>query len=269
MLQPRVPSLFEPPPTLRLARFSPIPSMKADAGTRSDAADLTPQADAHIRTRPGTRENPDGPSLGQPNDSAPTGNKDAPVVRITGRKRSPQLALEPNALTMQERESDSATPEPSSRPKQGITSRQPRETGRSLPDAIHEARWSDAALPMQRSRVTPVPEPQSIPAHHKDTEVEKSESHGLMREEPRRVTVPERAEFALHSERPSPKIPTFPATETKASEDAAREFNVSVVIGRVNVQAVFPQSPPARPARTAPAPLLSLEQYMKQRGGHG
>ncbi len=270
LLQPRVPSLFEPPPTLRLARFSPIPSLKADVETRPDAADsVTPQDDAHIRTIPSTRENPIGSSYGPQNDRAATGDQDAPVARITGRKRSPQFALGPKALSEEERESDSAPPEPSVRPKHRITPRQSRETERTLPDALREATWTDAELATQRPRVAPVAGPRSTPTHPKETEVDKSESHGPVREEPRRVTVPDRAEFALHSERLSPKIPKFPPTETKAMEQPTREFNVSVVIGRVNVQAVFPQAAPARPAHTAPAPLLSLEQYMKQRGGQG
>jgi hypothetical protein len=270
MLQPRVPSLFEPPPTLRLARFSPIPSLKADVEIRPDAADsVTPQYDAHIRTIPTTRENPAGPSYGHQKDSAPTSDQDTPAARITGRKPTPRLALEPNALTVQEGESDSATPESSSRPKQRITPRQFRETERTLPDAIHEATREDARLATHRSTGTSVAEARSEAVHHKDAEINQRESHSAVREEPRRVTVPERPDLAVHSQRPFPQTPTFPPTETKATEDGAREFNVSVVIGRVNVQAVFAQPAPARPVHAAPEPLLSLEQYMKQRGGQG
>jgi hypothetical protein len=110
--------------------------------------------------------------------------------------------------------------------------------------------------------------PRSTAPLYKETDVDKSEPRAQVLEEPRRATVRERSEFAALSERPSSKAPTFTPTEMKTTEDAAREFNVSVVIGRVNVQAVLPQSP-ARPAHSAPAPLLSLEQYMKQRGGQG
>jgi hypothetical protein len=51
--------------------------------------------------------------------------------------------------------------------------------------------------------------------------------------------------------------------------DQANEVgpNISVVIGRVSVQAVMQQAAAVRPPLSPPAPLLSLDQYLKQRGG--
>jgi hypothetical protein len=63
-----------------------------------------------------------------------------------------------------------------------------------------------------------------------------------------------------------------PATPTPPAErnvDQANEVgpNISVVIGRVSVQAVMQQAAAVRPPLSPPAPLLSLDQYLKQRGG--
>ena len=74
---------------------------------------------------------------------------------------------------------------------------------------------------------------------------------------------PQASHFA---EQPSALIPLRPEAQTRNGE-IPPDSNVSVVIGRVVVQAVLPPAPPLRAPTPPPAPMLSLEQYLKQRGG--
>jgi hypothetical protein len=44
---------------------------------------------------------------------------------------------------------------------------------------------------------------------------------------------------------------------------------IKITIGRVDVRAIMPAAHVPRPAPTRPKPALSLEDYLKQRGGEG
>jgi hypothetical protein len=271
VLQPRVPSLFEPPPALRLARLSPIPSLKAGVETRLDSADsLTTQRDWRYRTWPGTREMRVAFVDDQQSESErPKGDRDhAAVSRIIGHKRREPVGMEPDALTVPETESVSPAPDRISRRKPRITPAPVSRTEQTRPAAIEPATWKDTGGGEPRRKAAPATEPRSEAIRPKELDVDEPEARVSVRHEARSVAAPERAEVAAQSQLPSPKTPTFPLAETKDAEERDGGFSVSVVIGRVNVQAVLPQPVPVRLTHSAPAPLLSLEQYMKQRGGH-
>lgn len=59
------------------------------------------------------------------------------------------------------------------------------------------------------------------------------------------------------------EVPAAVASEPSADAPPT----VQIVIGRVSVQALAPRAPEPRAARVAPAPRLSLEEYLRQREG--
>ena len=70
--------------------------------------------------------------------------------------------------------------------------------------------------------------------------------------------------FPLTSLRPFTEPFALPQNSKAASEPAPI---IRVNIGRIEVRAVTPAAPPARPKRPRAGPMLSLEDYLKQRGG--
>lgn len=70
--------------------------------------------------------------------------------------------------------------------------------------------------------------------------------------------------FPLTSLRPFTEPFALPQNSKAASEPAPV---IHVNIGRIEVRAVTPAAPPVRPQRARPGPMLSLEDYLKQRGG--
>jgi hypothetical protein len=267
-LQPRVPSLFEPPPALRSARLAPFPPLKADSDTRLDSGDsATPQHDWRSRSlsRP---ETPVASVYDHQSSERQTPGKDQPTVsRITGLKRRQSVPIEPVALSADETER--VPPAPDSRAKPRIIPTGAPRTEPARSDAIEPPKWTDYRIATQQRKASPEAEPRSEAISRKEPDVRDAEQRVSARPEVRSVTAPERAEVAAHSLRPAPKkMPTFPRAEARDAEETDGGFNVSVVIGRVNVQAVLPQPAPVRLAHSSPAPLLSLEQYLKQRGGH-
>lgn len=70
--------------------------------------------------------------------------------------------------------------------------------------------------------------------------------------------------FPLTSLRPFTEPLALPQNSKAASEPAPI---IRVNIGRIEVRAVTPAAPPARSKRPRAGPMLSLEDYLKQRGG--
>jgi hypothetical protein len=268
-LQPRVPSLFEPPPALRSARLTPFPFLKADSESCMDSGDsTTPQQDWRSRSL-SRRETPVASSDNQPgkSDSDKPGGDHADASRITGRNRRQAASTEPAALCADETEPVPSAPD--SRAKPRIVPAVVTSTGQVRSDANEPPKGRDAGIVVARLRKnSPAMEPRSKATYRKEPDVTDSEPRASMRPGVRNVEAPERAEVAALSLRPAPRTPTFPRAEARNVEDTDGVFSVSVVIARVNVQAVLPQPTPVRLAHPSPAPLLSLEQYLRQRGGH-
>jgi hypothetical protein len=267
-VQPRVPTLFESPPALRSARLTAFPLLKADSESRLDSGDsVTTQPDWRFRNLI-RREAPVASGGDEPSGSErQTLHKDQPPVsRITGHKRREAVSIEPAVLSVEETEHVPRAPD--SRAKPRIIPAVARRTEQVQSDASDLVKSADSGITAQRRKDSPATEPRSESTSRSERDVRDFEPRVSTRPEVQSVTAPERAEVVAQSLRPAPQTPTFPRAEARDSQDTDRGFNVSVVIGRVNVQAVLPQPGPVRLAHSAPAPLLSLEQYLKQRGGH-
>jgi hypothetical protein len=200
-----------------------------------------------------------------------TSDKDeATVSRITGHKRREPVSIEPAVSSVDETERVLSAPEFEARAKPRITPAVAQRTEQVRLGTIETPKGTDtgiAAAPLRRnSRAT---EPRSETRSRKETDADVSDPEPITstRSEARSVTAMDRAEVAAHSLRPAPRAPIFQRVEAR-DEERDGGFSVSVVIGRVNIQAALPQSAPVRLVHSSPAPLLSLEQYLKQRGGH-
>jgi len=269
-LRPRVLSLFEPPPALRSARLAPFPSLKADPDTRLDSGDsAAPQHDWWSRGRMSRRETPVASADGEQNagERQAHDSDQATVSRITGHKRRQPVSIEPAALSRDETDGVAHAPEGPAPAKPRITPAAAPRTEKVRSDAIEPSKGTDTGIASQLRRASPDAESRSDATSRKEDRRDPEQSVSA-RPEVRSVAAPERAEVAAHSLRPAPKTPTFPRADARDAEEKERGFSVSVVIGRVNVQAVLPQPAAFRLAHSSPAPLLTLEQYLKQRGGH-
>ena len=265
-LQPRVPSLFEPPPALQSARLTPFPLLKVDSDTRFDTADsATPQREWRLRNPPrpetpvaSVEDQPRG-SLGQIADKDP-----GPVSRIPGHKRREPIPIEPVLSAANETADTPSMPD--SRTKPRIVPLAATRSEHARADAIASPDSADIVMPPS-TKAPPLraTRSQATPAGKPDTR--DPDQRLSIRPEVHDVTPPRRAEVVTQSLRPVPRTPTFPRAEARDTEATERGFSVSVVIGRVNVQAVLPPAT-VRVAHCAPAPMLSLDQYLKQRGGH-
>lgn len=268
-LQPRVPSLFEPPSTLRSARLTPLPFLRADSDTRLDSGDSsTPNHDWWSRGRVSRRVTPVASGDGQQSgDDQQTQDTDkAAVSRITGHKRRQPASMEPASLSGDETERVPPAPDSRATPRivPGFAPRAQQERS----GAIESPKWTDTGIAAQPRKAPPATELQSEPTPRREPDVRDAEQRVSTRPEVRSVATPERAEVAAQYLRPNPKVPSFARAEARNAEEKDGGFSVSVVIGRVNVQAALPQAAPARLAHSSPAALLSLEQYLRQRGGH-
>jgi hypothetical protein len=269
-LQPRVPSLFEPPPTLRLARVAPFPSLQADPETRLDAGEsVTHQSESWSRDRASRRETP----LASVDDKQSVGDRQTPdsnqatVSRITGNKPRRPVSIEPAVLPVDETRLG-PSPEGLARAKSRIALATTPGTEQVRPEAIEPPKLTNTRVATaQLRRAAPATDTQSDTTSYRKFEVRDSERAVSVRPEVRSVAAPERTEAVDHLLRPAPKTLTSSRAEASEVEEKDRGLNVSVVIGRVNVQAVLPQPTPVRLAHLAPPPMLSLEQYLKQRGG--
>jgi hypothetical protein len=267
-LQPRVPSLFEPPPALRSARLTPFPFLKVDSDTRFDSADSsTPQLDWRSRNlrRPETPvasiDDQHSGRQGQIADKDP-----GPVSRITGHKRREPVPIEPVLSAADETTDTPSTPD--SRTKPRIVPLAATRTEHARADAIGPPESADIGITAPSPKAPPLRAARSEATPPGEPDARDPDQRLSTRPEVHDVTPPERAEVVTQSLRPVPRVPTFRRAEARDGEDTERGFSVSVVIGRVNVQAVLPQPAPVRLTHSAPAPMLSLDQYLKQRGGH-
>jgi hypothetical protein len=268
-LQPRVPSLFEPPPALRSARLGPLPFLKVEPETRLDSGDSGPPHDwsprGRIRnweTRVATGGDQESGSERQTRDADRTKGS-----RIMGHKARQTAPAEPAALSVSKAESTPSAVESVARTKPRIVPADGpgREPARS--DAAEPPKLAETGIAPQRPKLSPT-EPRPESTRRKQPPDGDSEFPVFVRHEQRSVAADARAEVPTYSQPPTPKPLAFPRTEPNDAQEKDGGFSVSVVIGRVNVQAVLSQPAPARLAHPAPAPLLSLEQYLKQRGGH-
>lgn len=304
-VKPRVPSLFEPPPVSLSARFTAFPSLKAERETRLDpdhhlpsrvaplalkhrlredhvrpandvnderfsiarnasshwqsraAADLAPgQEEVHGGDRQGTSERQERQTDDQPKP-----------LRIIGRKRKEAPPTGPAVSTVREADVMELAPKQLCWAEPGITpalSLKPEGKEPEVRENKQEARADFRRFSSQRQKTSGVgPRSQGPVLQEQQSAEDTVRDSGSDRA--RRDTVFWRRETVASTERPALRVPALPVAELKKGEETTP--NISVVIGRVSVQAVMPQPAPARLVLPPPAPLLSLEQYMKQRGG--
>jgi hypothetical protein len=268
-LQPRVPSLFEPPPALRSARLGPFPFLKAEPETRLDSGDSgrphewSPRGRLSKReTRVATGDDQESGSERQTRDADRA--KGSRIMGHTPRQTAP---AEPEPLSVSKAESASSGVESVARTKPRIVPAAVPGTEPTRWDAAEPPKLAETGIAPQRPKLSPT-EPRPESTLRKEPQDGDSESPVFVRQEERSIAAPARAEVPAHSQPPTPRTPAFPRPEANDTQEKDGGFSVSVVIGRVNVQAVLPQPAPVRLAHPAPAPLLSLEQYLKQRGGH-
>jgi hypothetical protein len=268
-LQPRVPSLFEPAPALRSARLGPFPLLKVEPETRRDSADSGPPHDWSPRGRLSNRETPvaagedqQGGSERQTRDTDQTTS-----ARIMGHK--PRQTAPTEAAAFSVSKTDPAAPAPES-----VAHMKPRIVPAAVPgtepvrsDATEPPKPSETGIAPQRPKRSPT-EPRSESTLRKGQQDGDSETPVSVRNDARSVPAPARTKVLTHSQQPTAKTPPFQRTDATDAQEKDAGFSVSVVIGRVNVQAVLPPPAPVRLVRPAPAPLLSLEQYLNRRGGH-
>jgi hypothetical protein len=95
--------------------------------------------------------------------------------------------------------------------------------------------------------------------------------------QPKNITHPESvSDHARRSSTPAmpvvqPRVTVYrePPVSTPSEGTAMPEPapTIKITIGRVDVRAMMPAAPAARPAPARPSPALSLDDYLKQRGG--
>jgi hypothetical protein len=265
VLQPRVPSLFEPPPALRMARLGPIPFLNANPESRPASADSLPSGNLPSLTRPSTPTSSSYSDEQASERRRPPANQDQAVgQRILGRKREQPVAFQTDAVDGGETVGASVATEKPLRPKSQIVPASPSRTeqrGAKCADppmltGAEVTTWRQSPSDERRSEITVRQEP-APPV---------LDPLSSMRPETR-VLATDRTESSISSSRPTSNAPDFQIIDSRESKDSG--LSVSVVIGRVNVQVALPQPAPVRLSRPTPPPMLSLEQYMKQRGGQG
>lgn len=268
VLQPRVPSLFEPPPALRMARLGPIPFLNVNPEPRPDSADSLPSGDLPSRTRPSTPTSSSSSDEQASERRRPPANQDQAVgQRILGRKREQPVAFQTDAVDAGETVGASVAAEKPPRPKSQIVPASP-------PPRTEQRGAKSADPPMLTGaevttrRQSPSDERRSEITVRRESAPPVLDPLSSMRPETR-VLATDRTESSISSSRPISKAPDFPIIDSRDSESKDSGLSVSVVIGRVNVQVALPQPAPVRLSRPTPPPMLSLEQYMKQRGGQG
>jgi hypothetical protein len=255
-VQPRLPSLFEPPATSLSARLVPF-------------TNLRPVPDGQEGHEPAVLASTVGPQPeGRMSATLPTAHDNS--RRKQGKDQDPPQALhpaeerktgrdKPAPLVPHGRESDDSilaeNPPPRPRPRIAPATFISDEI-RSVVPPTNDA---SARAPADGFPSAVLTRPESRP--HADPIAQRASEPSALEFDAR----PPRA-----SQPPAPlPLTQQPAAVTVPSVSHAVEPgpNVSVVIGRVSVQAVMPQPFAVRPPSPPPAPLLSLEQYLKQRGG--
>jgi len=275
-VQPRLPSLFEPPrATLGSAfasspKISFVPERPVAAGEATDAVRMqTPDSAARGRgdsaqaKRPVELESPSIP--GGPQAREQSQEQQKPIQVIATSKRGQTVSEPPPASHARQFTNTDSVVNKKLGPQTGINpahasplDRKDRPVFQRSEQSARETAAAHGGTASHQSSRNPRPEAEE----QTGTAVKpRGEESAAVR---RRPTVVQR-------EAPAPsKVPALsPARDFDSNQSDSREPGpqINVVIGRVSVQAIMPQAASQRVAPPPPAPLLSLEQYMKQRGG--
>jgi hypothetical protein len=231
-LQPRLPARFEP-----LAPYSPSPRNARDSLERDEMED----APATLRANGGmTRQPPPH------NETRATTMTDAPMQRLAPQVSAIHSALDAGRSTIQ--------------PAQPVAPAASNDSvSQSLAVRALARASADAMARME------------APASHRSP-------IGVTERRTRQPNTPATDQRAIdaRAQKPviRPEVRLAPPAHSTVSEreraeaDLPAEPVVHVTIGRVEVRAVLPGAPPARPAQTPPR-KSSLEDYLRGRKGGG
>jgi len=246
-LRPRTASRFEGPATtapVRPAaggRIDEEPGGRPALGADRTGGEPAPAADAAWRRAPGEAGAPDvGAS------EPPRARPDAAAAPPPGRRISPRRPRAPGGGTSPATPPGSgAAAAPHLRPAAAERSRPSR-----TPAPVPSAPPSPSGDP--RARAAPLP---AVPGAEGAPPTPAGSAPG-----PREPLLPSRPKVSPASHQP-------PVAGPRRGAAAPPETVIRVTIGRVDVRAVPPARPPAREARAAPQPRLTLEGYLERRRG--
>jgi hypothetical protein len=248
-IQPRVPSLFEPPQTPGGALLTPSRGIQTEreAAVAPEAPPVVHRAEAFVRE----------PQVAVPSMPPLEPRLQAVQQRVQERPESPRVAerkLETHVKPAPRDTREPATPPRKSEPPESVVpNRLPRQIVPRRADPIVAAPREDppAARPKQAA-VRP-----ELPPSRNREEGKLAPAIATSRLE---NVSPQRYAPPVLPRRTTPTPPDLAFTPEAGP-------TISVVIGRVTVQPVMPATASARPAAGPPAPRLSLDQYLERRGG--
>lgn len=254
IVRPRVPSLFEPPAGSLSARLMSVPLKRAEEIIRPEIEPFQPPAVITQKREPEKQQEGRGSADAGPvpRPQAIRSIRDLPAAS-TAQSMPRMNPHESRQVTPAAEIADRRVPLPDPpalrRPPQGHDARV--DSGPARPQKATEQ-----PPPTMRRIFQPRPEKPDTPVHR--------------REAPATVA-PDRAPDPIRHAVPTPALTANHAAAVRTKEaqlDRAPDAgpSIEVVIGRVTVNAVMTPAAPARVAAAPPPPLLSLDQYLKQRG---
>ena len=247
-IQPRVPSLFEPPQTPGGALVTPLRGiqMEREAAVAPEAPPVLHRAEAFGR-EPQVAV-PPLPPLEPRLQAVQQKVQERPEPRVTERK--PEANVKPAPRDTRE---PAIPPRKSELSESVAPNRLPRQIVPRRADPIVAAPREDP--PAARPKQVAV-RPELPPSRNRE---EGKVAPAITTSRPESVSPRHYAPPVL-PRRATPVLPDLAFTPEAGP-------TISVVIGRVTVQPVMPAPAAARPAAGPPAPRLSLDQYLERRGG--
>jgi hypothetical protein len=268
VIQPRIPSLFEPPTAALSARF-----------TRFPATPATPEQQPSL-----TSEHSVEPARTQ----IPEAQKSLPTIQPTSRETLPPIELAQDDR-LNNRETVQAPTPRSQRPKAdslqpAISSFDQHEEiitpAVSLPARIIRSVAAQNKEAQPPTRVEPTPVNNPVPAPRSETKqeihsrtVERQIERSVVKEVMERVRRVQTAQAPIRPANaavgPIRAVQGFHETGflTNDSVDDSRPV-INVVIGRVSVNAVTERPAAVAKPKQPAGPILSLDRYLEQRKGH-
>lgn len=257
-IQPRLPSLFEPPAASLSARLAPFTNLRPGADVQQ-GHDGTVPAPSTIGPQPEDRVSATLPTPHDDSHRQPAIVQDPPPLRRAAETRTVWDKTAPRIPHSESEDSVPAeNPPPRPRPRIAPANFISDEISRVVPLA-KEAR---AKAPVDGS-LSDVSTRESRP--HADAIAPRTSEPSALEFDDRPPKASQQPAFLPLKQPPATATPAVTAPSVSHAVEAGP--NITVVIGRVSVQAVMPQSSAVRPPSPPPAPLLSLEKYLKQRGG--
>jgi hypothetical protein len=261
-LHPRIPSLFEPPLAALSARFTPTPRLRFDPDARAGVDRVTSalylQFGSRLRAQEPENQDPAAYPIAKPLSNQPPANPlpiaQAKTVSVAFEPRTPVREIEapptipPFRPTARIRSAALLKPES---PESDATIAEPKKAAFRM--LMRDPESSEVGSPSEQRKLA---------KHDVDRMVEHKAALGESRNES--LTRPHQP---VASDSQATAIPGWSRSQHIPPE-ATSDPSVNVVIGRVVVQAIHPPPPPLRVAPAPPTPMLTLEQYLKQRGGY-